>query len=228
MANISKSLFLCLATHLSSSSRSFLTEKRLYFLAFGRVDVRYSVNIIIFGSSSQTDVMLHHIAQGLLDKKNLFWLLLILKASVFKLVTINNMRRDLWTTGSLIPFSNGSKIPSDTIFTLSIIAKKVYGINSQPFAVLKLFPWTYHICKKSFKKSCLSLAKSKKHRYENFAFFFEIKIGPQKLTWQPVMESRDLVLVSRPIFCESQSQRLQQGLCYSLLSWDFQYCKEMA
>jgi len=49
----------------------------------------------------------------------------------------------------------------------------VNGINCQPPAVLILFPWSNHICKKSFEKSCLSFAKSKKRRNQNFTFFLQ-------------------------------------------------------
>jgi len=58
---------------------------------------------------------------------------------MFKLDVLNNMQRDLWITGSLVP-QHGSKILSETIFALCVITKEVYGINSQPFAVLKN-PW---------------------------------------------------------------------------------------
>jgi len=58
----------------------------------------------------------------------------------------------------------------------------VYSINSQRLAVFKLFPWPYHICKKSFEKSCLSFAKTKNAGTKILLSSFKIKISPQKLT----------------------------------------------
>jgi len=48
--------------------KCFLTEPRPYFLGFwAYIHVRYSVNIIIFGKFSQNYLMLHYIAQRLIE-----------------------------------------------------------------------------------------------------------------------------------------------------------------
>jgi len=120
-------------------------------------------------------MMLRHIAQRLIEtffNKQSF-LSLILKVGMFTLETLDHMPRDLWTAGSLVPFSYGSKVPSAINFTIRVITKKVYGIGSQRLAVFKLFPWPYHIFKISFEKSCLSFAKTKKSRHQNFTFFLQ-------------------------------------------------------
>ena len=80
------------------------------------------------------------------------------------------MLRNLWTVGSLVPFSHGSKVPSEAIFASRVITKKVYSINFLPLAVSKLFPWSYHICKKYIDTSCLLFAKTKKTQVPKFYF----------------------------------------------------------
>jgi len=94
---------------------------------------------------------------------------------------INNMLRDLWTAWSLVPFSHGSKVPSNAIFASRVITKKVYSINFQPLAISQTFSWAYHICKKSFETSCLSFAKTKIEGTKILLSSFKIKIRLQKL-----------------------------------------------
>ena len=86
--------------------------------------------------------MLRHIAQRLIEAliNHRFLHLLILKVGMFKLETLNNMLRDLWTAGSLIPFSHGSKVPPAAIFALRVITKKVCSVNSQRLVIFKLLP----------------------------------------------------------------------------------------
>jgi len=100
---------------------------------------------------------------------------------MFKLETLNNTQRNLWTAESLVPFSHGSKVPYDVIYSLRFITKKVYGINSQPLAVLKLFPWAYHICKKSSKTAACHFQNQKNAGTKILLSSFKIKISPQKL-----------------------------------------------
>jgi len=62
------------------------------------MEVRHSVNIIIFGRFSQTNLMLRHIAQSLIEAfliNNRFLHLLILKVCMFKVETLDHMLRDL-------------------------------------------------------------------------------------------------------------------------------------
>jgi len=120
--------------------------------------------------------MLHHIAQWLIEAfltKKSFFVFTDLESRHVYAEDINNMLRGLWTAGSLFPFSNGSKVPSDPVFASRVTRKKVYSINFQPLAVSKLFPWAYHICKKPFETSSLSFAKTKKRRHKNFTFFLQ-------------------------------------------------------
>ena len=92
------------------------------------------------------------------------------------------MLRDLWTTGSLVPSSHGSKVPSDATFVSRVITRKVYSINFQPLAVSKLFPWAYHIRKKSFETTCLSYAKTIKSKAPKFYFLpSKLKFGHKNL-----------------------------------------------
>jgi len=96
MANISKNLFIRLATYLSSSHQMFSHRATTVFFGFvdlQYIDVRYSVNIIIFGKFSQTTLMLHYNVQPLIEAfliKKSFLLLLILKVrmSILKTLTI--------------------------------------------------------------------------------------------------------------------------------------------
>jgi len=54
--------------HLSSSHQMFSHGTTALFLAFWTyIDVRYLVNIIIFGKFSQSNLVLHHIAQQLIE-----------------------------------------------------------------------------------------------------------------------------------------------------------------
>jgi len=81
-----------------SSHQMFSHRITTFFGFFGPVNVRYSVNIIIFGRCLQTNLMLRHIAQSLIETfviNNRFLHLLILKVRMFKLETLNNMLRDL-------------------------------------------------------------------------------------------------------------------------------------
>jgi len=128
--------------------------------------------------------MLRHIVQGLIQAfliNNRFLHLRSLKVGMFKLETLDNMLKYLWTAGSLVPFSQGSKVPSAAIFASRVTTKKVYSIGSQRLAVFKLFPWPYHICKKSFKKAVCHLQNQKNAGTKILLSFFKIKISPQKL-----------------------------------------------
>jgi len=63
-------------------------------------------------------------------------------------------------------------------FCITSHNKKIYSINFQPVAVSKLFPWAYHICKKSFETSCLSFAKLKNEDTKIFYFLpSKLKLG---------------------------------------------------
>jgi len=163
--------------HLSRSHQMFSHRTTILFFGFWTyIDVRYSVNIVIFRKFSQTNLMLHYIAQrhvhAFLIKKSLFAFTDFETRHVCA-QNINNMLRDLLTAGSLVPFSHGLKVPSNAIFVSRVITKKLYCINFQPLAVSKLFPWAYYICKKSFETSCLSFAKTKKTRHQKFTFFLQ-------------------------------------------------------
>jgi len=68
MANISRNLLICLSTHLSIVAiECFSQNHDLIFWLFAPVDARCSVNIIIFERFSQTNLMLRHIAQRLIQ-----------------------------------------------------------------------------------------------------------------------------------------------------------------
>jgi len=76
----------------------FSQNRGLIFWLFGSNDVRDSVNVIIFGSLSHTDVMLYPIAQSVIAAlmiQTIFFLLQILKAGAFEMDKLNNMHRDL-------------------------------------------------------------------------------------------------------------------------------------
>jgi len=82
----------------------------------------------------------------------------------------------------LVPFSHGSKVPSDAIFASRVMTKKVYSIDSQPLAVSKLFPRAYHICKKSFENKLPVICKNKKTRAPKFYFLpSKLKFGHKNL-----------------------------------------------
>jgi len=126
--------------------------------------------------------MLRDIAQRLIQAfliNNRFLHLLIVKVCMFKLETLNNMLRELWTAGSLVPFSYGSKVPSAAIFALRVITKKVCSIGSQRLAVFKLFPWPYHIAKNLSKKAACHFQKQKNAGTKILHSSFKIKISPQ-------------------------------------------------
>jgi len=99
MTNISKNLFICLSTHLSIEAiECFLTESRPYFWVFEPIDVRHSVNIIIFGRFSQTNLMLRNVAQRLIEAfliNNRFSHLLIFKVTGDVVETLDHMLSDL-------------------------------------------------------------------------------------------------------------------------------------
>jgi len=59
------------------------------------------------------------------------------------------------------------------------MTQKVRSINFQPLAVFKLSPLPYHICRKSFEKSCLSFIKTKKTVPKVLLSSFKIKIRQQ-------------------------------------------------
>jgi len=174
MTNIRRNIFICLLTHLSIvATEFFLHNHDLIFWLFAPIDARCSVNIIIFGRFSQTNLMLRHTAQRLIQVFLInicFLYLLILKVGMFKLETLHHMLKDLWTAGSLVSFLHGSKVPSAVISALRVITKKVHSIGYRRLAVFILFLWPYHICKKSFEKSCLSFAKTKKTQAPKFYF----------------------------------------------------------
>jgi len=111
---------------------------------------------------------------GFLDKKNHFFAFTDFESRHVYAETLNNMLRDLWTTGSLIPLSYGSKVPSDAIFASRVITKKcaVSVFNLLQFQNSFLEHITF--AKKSFETSwCLSFEKTKKRRHQNFTFFLQ-------------------------------------------------------
>jgi len=56
------------------------------------------------------------------------------------------------------------------------------GMNSQSLAGWQLFPWEYHICKKTFEKSCLLFVKARTRRHQNFFLLTNDKESNPKLT----------------------------------------------
>ena len=56
----------------------------------------------------------------------------------------------------------------------------MYSINSQPLAVLKLFPWAYHICKKVFRKKLPVICKNKKTKAKFYFLPSKLKLYHKK------------------------------------------------
>jgi len=79
------------------------------------------------------------------------------------------------------PFLAWFKGPFRRPFCITCHNKKVYSISSQPLAVLKLFPWAYHICKHLSKKAVCHLNKQKNAVTKILLSSFTIRISPQKL-----------------------------------------------
>ena len=149
----------------------------LLFWLFGPIDVRYSV--IIFGRFSQTNLMLHHISQHLIET---FFII----QSFFAFTNFEKGPLNCRVIGPFLAWFTG---PFRCHFCITCHNKKMYSIKSQPLAVLKLFLWAYHICKKSLKKSCFLIPKQKNTDTKILLSSFKIKISPQILNTYRRQES---------------------------------------
>ena len=72
------------------------------------------------------------------------------------------MLRDLWTAGSLVPSSHGSKVPSAAIFALRVITKKCRVSVLNVLHILNSFLAHITFAKNLFKKTACHMQKQKK------------------------------------------------------------------
>ena len=89
------------------------------------------------------------------------------------------MLRDLWTAGSLVPYSHGSKVPFDPVFASRVITKKC-AVSIFNLLQFQNFPWAYHICKKTFRNKLSVIFKKQKNKAPQF-YFFPPKLGHKNL-----------------------------------------------
>jgi len=87
--------------------------------------------------------MFHHMAQRLIEAfliKQSFFVFTNFESRQVQAGDIKQYAKGPLNCRVIGPFSHGSKVPSATIFALHVITQKVYSINCQLLAVLKLFP----------------------------------------------------------------------------------------
>ena len=95
---------------------------------------------------------------------------------------INNMLRDLWTAGPLVPFSHGSKVPSTAIFASRIITKKSVQYRFSTFCSFKTLSLSISQLQKIFRNKLPLTSKNKKTQAPKF-YFHSSKLKLAHETW---------------------------------------------
>jgi len=180
---------LCLPTHLSIvATEYFLTESPPSFLAFWTYRRKTFSQYHYLGRFSQTNLMLRHVAQRLIEAiliNNRFLHLLILKVGMFKLETLDHMCWGTfeppghWSLSRMVQRS----LPLPFLHYVSQQKKRtVSALNVLHF--LNTFLDHITFAKNLSKKAACHLQKQKNAGTKILLSSFNIKISPQKLIWQ--------------------------------------------